>query len=224
MNTHEVETHRINLLRQSISEQLHELSSIDTPDSRALVVKRLVALAIEACAHVQAATQKYPAESQALAQGMTHWPVCYSLFPGDVKGLKDHIRKLGLAASPPITVRTKTKPPDLSSPGTKWAFAYWQLVTMCQAHHDVTGSKPAPVTAADAKDAVALPRLSKDPEVIKQWIDAYERHLDRHFPENSFVDHPDWIEIIANRHSVRDMRAKVIYDVTRGFRSIAPQV
>jgi hypothetical protein len=224
---------RINRLRQEASSLLQELASEESPKLRALALRRLVGAAIEACGLVMEAGKTDPDCLGALASGLTHWPVLYSVFPGEPDELEKHLRGLGLGTAAPIDLRKKWR---LKAPGTRWAFAYWQLVQQVRACENLGVSAKLcgggwvqlplmRILLGDLEDTVALRPLSRDEAVLAEWRKAYERHLQRHFPGDSVIEHKDWKTYLAGRklYSVGAMRGRILDEIARGFRVIARQ-
>lgn len=221
----------VDSLRREISGLLQQLADTRDPLSRPLAVRRLVALAIEACGLVDAACKSDAATVRALAAGLTHWPLNYSMFPGDEEMIPEYVRKLGLGKKAPISLKKWR----LVAPGTRWAFAYFQLVDFSRAHFRICGDLPEgdervtlfmgmQILKADARDAVALPELSKDPHVLGKWMAAYRKHLARHHPGNAVLEVPMWKAYLANKpslHSAGKQKAKILEMIAAGFKVIA---
>ncbi len=216
---------------EAVHRLLGELSHMgaDCPDVRQLVVTRMVSIAAEACARVQGLGVSDPAAIKAIAATQVRWPVNYSLLPHDVESFDVHLSNLGLAKSFPLNLKRW----KLWAVGTRWAFAFWQLVDRCKWHKerglDLAGGEWLPlidgreVLRADFVEVVELPPLSRDPIVLKQWKATFGAHLDRHYPGEAVLMLTEWQKHLAGRgkDTVTEFRDQILKDVGAGLRSIA---
>jgi hypothetical protein len=227
-----VEAMRIDQLRQDICSSLAELAEKIAVGSRAQAFSAMVNVAMDADIHVLQASRANPDLAKAMASALTHWPTLHSVFPGESEMLHKHIKQLGLGSAVSFTIKKWR----LTAPGTRWAFAYWQLVQESKAFHKLYGFFPSDENGwvflfdglrlrRDAEEAIALPELNRTAAAQKAWGAAYLLHLERHFPGNEVLEHPDWKKYFAKTklESVGKMKSKVLEMIAKGFRVIAPQ-